>query len=70
MRFLEVFGQHTFYYAAEFLEGTVVIKNANDSDGGSYSFEVQDDGDILTAFSAYMHLATVPICKSFWCRKA
>ena len=52
MRFLEVFGQHTFYYAAEFLEGTVVIKNANDSDGGSYSFEVQDDGDILTAISS------------------
>jgi len=52
MRFLEVFGQHTFYYAAEFLEGTVVIKNANDSDGGSYSFEVQDDGDILTTISS------------------
>jgi hypothetical protein len=45
MKYLEVFGQHTFRYAAEFLDGSVTITSRDDTDS-SYSFGVTSTGII------------------------
>ena len=45
MRYLEVFGQHTFRYAAEFLDGSVTITSRDDTDT-SYSFSAISTGII------------------------